>query len=133
MLASALLLLVAGSAAFAQTDPVHVASPDGQLVMRLFIVSPQDSILVRLAYSVTFHGKLLMDSSLLGIAIHDQEVFLGEKVGLVSATPESVDQTYSAPLGPRTKIRNHYNSLDCPVSSERVVGTAHHHRSARLR
>lgn len=107
----ALVCLAAASAAFAQTDPVQVASPDGQLVMRLFIVSPQDSILVRLAYSVTFHGKLLMDTSLLGIAIHDQEPFLGEKIGLVSATTESVDETYSSPLRPRTKIRNHYNSL----------------------
>jgi alpha-glucosidase len=90
------LLLAAAAAAFAETDTVSLASPDGQLVLRLFIVSPKDSILVRLAYSVTFHGKLLMDTSLLGIAIHDQEVFLGETVGLISAKQESVD---------------HYNSL----------------------
>ena len=77
-----------------------MASPDGQLVLRLFVVSPKDAILVRLAYSVTFHGKLLMDTSLLGIAIHDQEVFLGETVGLVSATPASVNQP-----------GNRYNSL----------------------
>jgi len=81
---------------FAETDTVSLASPDGQLVLRLFVVSPKDSILVRLAYSVTFRGKLLMDTSLLGIAIHDQEVFLGETVGLISAKEESVD---------------HYNSL----------------------
>jgi alpha-glucosidase len=86
-----LVLLAAAAASFAETDTVSVASPDGQLVMRLFVVSPKDSILVRLAYSVTFHGKLLIDTSLLGIAIHDQEVFLGETVGLVSATPESVN------------------------------------------
>jgi len=90
------LLLAAAAGAFAETDTVSLASPDGQLVLRLFIVSPKDSILVRLAYSVTFHGKLLMDTSLLGIAIHDQEVFLGETVGLVSAKQESLD---------------HYNSL----------------------
>ena len=95
-----LLLLAVAAAAFAETDTVSVASPDGQLVFRLFIVSPKDSILVRLAYSVTFHGKLLMDTSLLGIALHDQEVFLGETVGLVSAKEESVD----AP-------GNRYNSL----------------------
>jgi alpha-glucosidase len=94
------VLLAAAAAAFAETDTVSVASPDGQLVLRLFVVSPKDSILVRLAYSVTFHGKLLIDTSLLGIAIHDQEVFLGETVGLVSATPRSVN----AP-------GNRYNSL----------------------
>src|SRR5204862_6978500 len=91
-----LLVFAAASAVLAETDTVSVASPDGQLVLRLFVVSPKDSILVRLAYSVTFHGKLLMDTSLLGIAIHDQEVFLGETVGLIEAKRESVD---------------HYNSL----------------------
>ena len=90
------LLLAAAAAVFAETDTVSLASPDGQLVLRLFVVSPKDSILVRLAYSVTFRGKLLMDTSLLGIAIHDQEVFLGETVGLIDAKQESVD---------------HYNSL----------------------
>jgi alpha-glucosidase len=91
-----LLVLAAASAVLAETDTVSLASPDGQLVLRLFVVSPKDSILVRLAYSVTFHGKLLMDTSLLGIAIHDQEVFLGETVGLIDAKRESV---------------GHYNSL----------------------
>jgi alpha-glucosidase len=100
ILSLALLGLAAVTAVFAETDTVSVASPDGQLVLRLFIVSPKDAILVRLAYSVTFHGKLLMDTSLLGIALHDQEVFLGETVGLVSAKEESV-----ATPG------NHYNSL----------------------
>jgi len=95
-----LLCLAAVTAVFAETDTVSVASPDGQLVLRLFIVSPKDAILVRLAYSVSYRGKLLMDTSLLGIALHDQEVFLGETVGLVSAKQESV-----ATLG------NHYNSL----------------------
>jgi len=90
------LLLAAAAAVFAETDTVSLASPDGQLVLRLFVVSPKDSILVRLAYSVTFRGKLLIDTSLLGIAIHDQEVFLGETVGLISAKQESVD---------------HYNSM----------------------
>src|SRR5689334_22348848 len=100
ILALVLLVFAAASAAFAETDTVSVASPDGQLVLRLFVVSPKDAILVRLAYSVTYHGKLLMDTSLLGIAIHDQEVFLGETVGLVSATPASVNQP-----------GNRYNSL----------------------
>jgi alpha-glucosidase len=86
-----LMCLAAASAMFAETDTVSVASPDGQLVLRLFVVSPKDAILVRLAYSVTFHGKLLMDTSLLGITLHDVDVLLGETVGLVTAKEESVD------------------------------------------
>lgn len=111
ILSLALVWLAAAAAAFAETDPVQVASPDGQLVLRLFIVSPKDSILVRLAYSVSFRGKLLMDTSLLGIAIHDQEVFLGETVGLVSSKAETVDETYSLPAGRQKNVRNHYNSV----------------------
>ena len=105
------LLLAACVAAFAQTDPLHVTSPDGQLVMRLFIMTPQDSRLVRLAYQISYRGKLLMDTSLLGIAIHDQEPFLGENVGLVTSKAESVDDIYRLPLGKRQGIRNRYNSL----------------------
>lgn len=85
-------LLLAATAAFAETDPVHLASPDGQIELRLFIVTPQDSRLVRLAYAVTFHGKLLMDASLLGIALQNQEPLLGETVGLVSSKEQSVNE-----------------------------------------
>ena len=60
---------------------------------------------------MAFHGKPLIDTSLLGIAIHDQEPILGEKVGLVTATPESVDETYTLPVGKHRSVRNHYNSL----------------------
>ena len=111
ILSLALLILAAASAVFAETDTVSVASPDGQLVLRLFIVSPKDSILVRLAYSVTFHEKLLMNASLMGFTLHDVDVLLGETVGLVASTPESVDETYSLPAGKGRSVRNHYNSL----------------------
>lgn len=111
ILSLALVWLAAAAAVFAQTDPVRVVSPDGQLEFRLFIVTPQDSRLVRLAYAVSFHGKLLLDTSLLGIAIHDQEPILGENVGLVTSKADSVDETYPAPSGKRKNVRNHYNSL----------------------
>jgi len=113
ILSLALVWLAVAAAAFAETDSVQVASPDGQLVMRLFIVTPPDSRLVRLAYQVAFHQKLLMDTSLLGIAIHDQEPILGENVGLVTSKEESVDETYTVPSdkGDKRRVRNHYNSL----------------------
>jgi alpha-glucosidase len=111
ILSLALLCLAAACAAFAQTDPLQVASPDGQIEFRLFIMTPQGSRLVRLAYQVSFHGKLLIDTSLLGIALSNQEPFLGENVGLVTSKAESVDQTYSIPLGKRQSVRDHYNSL----------------------
>jgi alpha-glucosidase len=113
ILSLALVWLAVAAAAFAETDSVQVASPDGQLVMRLFIVTPPDSRLVRLAYQVAFHQKLLMDTSLLGIAIHDQEPILGENVGLVTSKEESVDETYTVPSdkGDKRRVRNHYHAL----------------------
>ena len=105
------LLLAALVPVFAETDTVSVASPDGQLVLRLFIVSPKDSILVRLAYSLTFHGKVVMNASLMGFTLHDVDVLLGETVGLVTSTSESVDETYTLPADKGRRVRNHYNSL----------------------
>ena len=105
------LLLAACIAAFAQSDQVHVASPDGQLEFRLFIITPHDGAYLRLAYQVSFRGKLLIDTSPLGIALRDQVPLLGENVGLVTSKGESVDETYRLPLGKRRSVRNHYNSL----------------------
>ena len=95
-----LLLLAAATAVFAETDPVSLASPDGQIQMRLFIITPEGSRLVRLAYQVSFHGKLLMDTSLLGIALSNQEPILSENVGLISTKFAEINEG-----------RNHYNSL----------------------
>jgi len=111
ILSLALVWLAAAAASFAETDRIHVASPDGQIELHLFIITPTDSRLVRLAYAVTFHGKLLLDTSLLGIAIHDQEPILGETVGLSTSKTESVDETYAVPVDKHGSVRNHYNSL----------------------
>ncbi len=78
-------------AAFAQSDQVRLASPDGQVEFRLFIITPRDGSYLRLAYQVSFHGKLLIDTSALGVALRDQAPLLGENVGLVSAKEESLD------------------------------------------
>jgi Glycosyl-hydrolase 97 N-terminal len=80
-----LLPLLAG-VAHAQ-DERRVVSPDGQLEFRLFTTLPEGDQLNSLAYQVRWHGKLLLDTSLMGLDIHFQEPFLGENVGLSSAKP----------------------------------------------
>lgn len=66
-------------------DVRSVASPDGALVFRIFIARPAEDRLFRLAYQVLLHGKVLVDTSYLGINIHDQEPVLGENVGLTAS------------------------------------------------
>jgi len=81
-----LLALAAIGGAAAQE---HVASPDGQIEFRLFLDRPDPAALFRLAYQVDFHGKPLLNTSFLGLRIHNQEPDLGDNVGLVSARLES--------------------------------------------
>ena len=84
VLACALSLLagVAHAQGFPANDDRNVLSPDGQLEFRLFTSVPEDSNLNCLAYQVWLRGKLLIDTSYLGLNIHFQEPLLGENVGL---------------------------------------------------
>lgn len=80
-----LLPLLAG-AAHAQDDR-KVVSPGGQLEFRLFTTLPAGAQLNSLAYQVRLHGKLLIDTSCMGLDIHFQEPLLGENVGLSASKP----------------------------------------------
>lgn len=62
-------------------------SPDGQLEFRLFTSLPDGEILNSLAYQVSLGGKLLFDTSYLGLDILFQEPVLGENVGLSADKP----------------------------------------------
>ena len=84
-----LLPLVAG-AAHAQDDRT-VVSPDGQVEFRLFTTLPAGAQINSLAYQVRLHGKLVIDTSCLGLDIHFQEPLLGENVGLSASKPLNGD------------------------------------------
>ena len=96
----------------AQIDQVSVKSPSGQIEYRLFLAEQPDPSLpyLRIAYQVYFRGKLLMDTSFLGLNIRDQPI-LGTNVGLMRSKTSSVDQTYTVPAGKTRTIRDHYNSM----------------------
>ena len=72
-------------AAFAQ-DERRVTSPNGQIEFRLFITTQANSNLSRIAYTVFDRDKPLVNTSLLGLDIQDQEPLLGENVGLTSSS-----------------------------------------------
>jgi hypothetical protein len=79
---AALIVLIAG-AAVAQDDR-RVVSPDGQLEFRLFVNGQPNSNLSRVAYQLRYKGKLLVDTSYLGIDIYTWEPLLGENTGMIS-------------------------------------------------
>ncbi|MGA1995299.1 MAG: glycoside hydrolase family 97 N-terminal domain-containing protein [Bryobacteraceae bacterium] len=74
-------LLVAAAPA---QDERRAASPNGKLEFRIF-VAQQESGLSRLAYEVTYAGERILEKSLLGLTIHNQEPLLGENVGLIGS------------------------------------------------
>jgi alpha-glucosidase len=79
-------LLVAALCAFplaAQTDPLSLTSPDGQIQFRVAIFLPhQDYALLRPGYEITYRGKPVFETSYLGLKIYEQDPILGENTGL---------------------------------------------------
>jgi len=75
----------------AAQDLRTVASPDGQIVFRAFVTPPGQGQIDRMAYQVLFKGKVLVDTSFLGLEIRDQTL-LGEKVGLTASQTFAADR-----------------------------------------
>lgn len=79
-----LILLCAASPARAQ-DERRLVSPDGRIEFRVFVSQPGSTALPQLAYQVRRGGQLLVDTSFLGLDVHEQDPILGENDGLVSS------------------------------------------------
>ncbi len=110
------ILLCAGACiagcARGQGDLLTVTSPNGQIEFDLFLTQQPDlsEPLVRLAYQVFIKGKMLMDTSFMGLNVRDQPI-LGVNVGLSASKKTTVDETYTVPAGKAKTIRDHYNAL----------------------
>ena len=52
----------------------------------LFVSQPGSGVLPQLAYQVRRGGRLAVDTSFLGLDIHEQEPILGENDGLVASS-----------------------------------------------
>lgn len=104
------------STAAAQT----LTSPDGSLAVTFQTVTrpqpapgrppaplqpaPQGGQLV---YSVTFHGKDLIEPSALRLDLKDQPP-LSSSIRIVNSSTATIDETYSLPHGKTSSARNHY-------------------------
>jgi alpha-glucosidase len=83
-----LLALSLVPAAFA-LDGRTAASPDGRIAFRIFVAPQEPGGLSRLAYQVLVQGKLVVETSYLGLDIENQEPLLGENDGLLSSKADS--------------------------------------------
>src|SRR5215469_15093410 len=86
------LLALALAGTLLAQDQQRVTSPDGQIEFRLFIDKPDAASLFRLAYQISAHGKPVIQTSFLGLLIHNQEPFLGENLGLIATNTASAKQ-----------------------------------------
>ena len=84
------LLLLVFPAARAQ-DERRVLSPDGRLEFRIFVAQPEAGALYRLGYRLLVGGKPAIDTSFLGLDIHNQEPVLCENVGLIDSSAGTGD------------------------------------------
>ncbi|HEY4365155.1 MAG TPA: glycoside hydrolase family 97 protein [Bryobacteraceae bacterium] len=117
-----LLFLATSLCALGQIDEQTISSPNGQIEFHLFGYPQQDSSeSARLAYQVYFHGRMLMDTSYLGLNIRDQPV-LGVNLGFMTSHRETVDETYTVPAGKTKSIRNHYNALFAEYMQNGTLG-----------
>jgi alpha-glucosidase len=99
---------------FAQSPDtrLRVASPDGQIVFILGDAKASQALepgVNDLRYAVDFHGKWLMDESVLGLKLEGQSE-LGPGMNQVSVQTGQHDETYTIPVGKTSSVRDHYNS-----------------------
>jgi alpha-glucosidase len=85
----------------------RVESPDGAVAVMLF-ARPGASGGLR--YVVEFHGKRVLDESVLGLKIEGQRP-LGPGMKQTRVTSSQADETYTIPLGKTSSVRDHYNAV----------------------
>lgn len=102
------LCLLASSAFVSAQDAglPRVESPNGALDIMLF-ARPGASGGLR--YVVEFHGKRMLNESILGLKLAAQAP-LGPGMKQVSVEPSQHDQTYTIPVGKTSSVRDHYNA-----------------------
>jgi alpha-glucosidase len=92
--------------------PVQVKSPNGQIVFLLSDAPKNQSTghaTSELHYSVSFHGKLLVDDSVLGLKLQGRTT-LGAGMRRANVRTSERDETYTIPVGKTSTVRDYYNS-----------------------
>ncbi|MEX1238487.1 MAG: glycoside hydrolase family 97 N-terminal domain-containing protein [Cyclobacteriaceae bacterium] len=96
------------AAAETPAGPVKISSPDGHLEFQCFVDKGQ------LTYSVTFHGKPVIQPSALGLILNDDN--LGKGVTSQQAQLSENNETYPW-RGKHSTATDHYKGASIPVQS----------------
>lgn len=101
----------------AESPGTVLKSPDGQLAITFNVAqsAAAQNGSGQLMYSVSFHGKPLIDNSKLALTLQGARA-LGENVQITGSTPSSTDQTYHLLTGRASTVRDHYNALRLDVA-----------------
>lgn len=98
---------------------LSVTSPNGQITLQLFDAAPskdagqapaETPAAGELRYAVEFHGNPLIAASRLGLELAGQ-TSLGPGMHKTGAQTDSVDESYTIPVGKTSTVRNHYNGV----------------------
>jgi alpha-glucosidase len=105
-----------GTEGFSQSKPVTLSSPDQQLVMQFNTVAGKEPSGAggKLVYSVTFHGKQLLDPSALALELADQPI-LGSNVQIAGSISGQGEDEYTLIAGKASKIHDQYNKVELRV------------------
>lgn len=116
---------------FAQTAPVKLVSPDGQIVIH-FATQSQESTESgggKLVYSVDFHGKSALTASGLSLELDDQPA-LGSDVKITGADAGQGVDDYSLQNQKVSKVHDAYNSVTLHLVED---GRRHRHMDIEAR
>jgi alpha-glucosidase len=102
----------------AQTNSLRVVSPNDQVVLILSsgpaqaeaMPGPPRPPVDGVRYAVEFHGKRLMEDSILGLKLEGQSA-LGPRMRQGTVQKGSEDKSYTIPVGKTSTVRDHYNSV----------------------
>ena len=104
-----LFLVLSLTTAFAQEEAglPRVESPNGEVSMMLL---SRPGAKAGLRYIVEFHGKRVLDESVLGLKLEGASA-LGPGMKQTAVKATQTDETYTIPAGKTSSVRDHYNAL----------------------
>ena len=116
-LAAAAFSIFCSGIGIAQIGSVTLSSPDQQLAMQFTTITEKGTASNegKLVYSVTFHGKQLLDPSALALELTGQPT-LGSNVQIVESTPGKGSDDYTLIAGKASEIHDQYNKVELHIA-----------------